>query len=249
LVDAGRRTRVATRIDVAFDGIPLPRTRTCAWLSPRERRRPKDVLERIPRHMSCLHALLDRPGLKDPLDVRLQDASRHFVPRRLSIPLATRPVTVAPWLYPGAAYDISESVTGCRARLLRGASGPVVRWPRVEARLPSAAPGGGLVVGRAHGDDRGEFLLIIDPGAATTGDIVDPLPLEITAFGPGVAPAASSPELPQLDPLWDLPLEPVTGASVLRGEAMPAGYGFSATSRRTVLLNLGRLTGLPDFVL
>jgi hypothetical protein len=209
----------------------------------------------VVRHPSCLHALLYYPALVDSVDVRVFENLRQFVPRRFTIPLHTL-ATVdnfpsadrarRPYLFPGAAYELDACATGIRGRVLRG--GNPMRWARVQATLPV----GGQVVGRAHGDDRGEFLLVIGPNAIPVGDLVNPLTLRVTVFGPHSIPVPATPDLPSLDPLWDLPLEapPAPGSpdSVSTGEALPANY--TASTAVNIDFNLGELrTGLAAFTI
>jgi hypothetical protein len=228
-VDSERRTRIAHPIEITLDGVPPPPPRP-----------------EIERHRSCLHALRFQPGVAARVNLRLFDSARRFVPRRLSIPLLTQAQAETrsytqrvrrPVLFPGAAYDVSDTATGLRGRVLRG--GRPMRWARVEATLPVS----GVMVGRAHGDDRGDFLLLISSRAGPVGDLVNPFPLEVRVFGPAVAPVPASPDLPALDPLWDLPLEtpPAPGAAdpVSSGEQLPTNYTASVT--RTVNFVLGRL--------
>lgn len=236
-VDSERRARIAHPIEISFDGAP-----------------PGPVVE---RHRSCLHALRFQPGVADRVNLRLFDSARRFVPRRLSIPLLTQPQAEAqpftrrvrrPVLFPGAAYDVSDTATGLRGRVVRAPDNRALRWARIEATLPGA----GVMVGRAHGDDRGEFLLLISSGAVPVGDLVNPLPIVVTVFGPAVAPVPDSPDQAALDPLWDLPLEkpPAPGAAdpVSSGEQLPDNYTASVT--RTVNFVLGRLRSQePDFVI
>ena len=221
--DAQRGQRIASRLQVSVENA---------------RRTP------IPRHSSCQHALRVQPGLRDPLRVRFEDPTRRFVPRILEIPLTPRPVMLQPGFFPGATYPVSERSTGLRGRVVRGPQKAPLRWARVVARR------GGSVVGRAHGDDRGEFLLIIDASAASIGPLLDP-PLEVTVYGPlPLPPVPSSPALPAEDPLWDLPVEVATATTddVARGIALPTGYGATATSVRTLTFQLSRLMSAEDFV-
>jgi hypothetical protein len=242
-----RAQRVAPPLDVALDGVPAPRPRA-RW--PRGRTglfEVPDVLERIPRHESCQHALLHREGLRDPLPVRFMDPTRRFVPRRLSVPLTPAPVMIEPGFFPGAAYGPGELATGIRGRVVRGPPGDQapVRWCRALARTA-----GGEIVGRAHGDDRGEILLLLAPEAGTIGDLQDPLDLEVTVYARLTVPPPANPLALELDPLWDLPLEPVSATTddAARGLTLPAGYVATATSVRTVSFTLGRLRSEPDFV-
>ncbi|WP_224242762.1 hypothetical protein [Hyalangium gracile] len=229
-IDALRRQRVAQRLDVRVEGFPSSVSRS--------------VGPRIPRHESCVHALLRYPGLKSPLSVLFQDETRRFVPRRLSVPVAPNaPTMLRPGFFPGAAYDVTDRTTGLRAMVERG--GKPMRWARVEARLPAATPGTGTLVGRAHGDDRGEFLLLLWPAASTLGVLTSTLQVEVTVFGPQTAPVPDTPSQPREDPLWDLPLEKAlasTPDTVTPGEALPDNYEATATSRLTLPFTLGKLT-------
>lgn len=243
-VDAARRSVVAQPLDVVLDGVPapLPRGRRRAgWLAFDVRSVPPRLLDarpRITRHGSCRYALLYRPTSQDHVDVRLLDPERRFVPRFLRLPIVKKtddpdkfPYTHRvrrPALFPGAAYDVSEIITGLRGRVLRAVNPDVpLRWARIEARLPT-----GFLVGRAHGDDRGEFLLLLGllapVGAPPAGDLVSPFKVRLTVFGREPAPVPPSPELPALDPLWDLPREdaPAPGLAddVTPGEKLPGGF-------------------------
>ncbi|KRE60016.1 hypothetical protein ASG92_22290 [Arthrobacter sp. Soil736] len=173
--------------------------------------------------------------LPDVVTIRIADPTRHAVPRRLSIPLWPAPDganaalaavpaasrSARPWLLPGSAYLLPPGATSVRGTLVRG--GSALRWARITARGP-----GGMVVGRAHADDRGEFLLVI----SSTGTLPPPAPselditLEIHA-GPQAAAAA--------DNLGDLPIErlimpaapPDPGDllnDTIRGRTTPPGY-------------------------
>ena len=165
----------------------------------------------IERHPSCRHVVRYFPGLGNTVDLRLVAPDRRFVPRRLRIPILTleaarnEPYTHRvrrPALFPGAAYDIHRTATGLRGRVVR--DGQPLRWTRVFVTLPGSG-NPEIVVGRAHGDDRGEFLLLISPRTIPVGDLVDPVSLPIRIWGPAIAPAPAAPGA--LDPLWDLPLE------------------------------------------
>ena len=113
----------------------------------------------------------------------------------------------------------------------------------VEAVLPAS----GQVVGRAHGDDRGEFLLLIGSESIPVGDLVNPLPLRVRIFGPAAPPVPATPDLPLQDPLWDLPLEtvpaPGVADTVSTGETLPAGYTANVTAN--VDFFLGELRSGP----
>jgi hypothetical protein len=225
----------------------------------------------IERHYSNLFALRYQlgvaervlpPGVVERVDLRFFDLAepfykpqndrRRIVPRRLSIPIlkladvesqeATdrkefRRRIRRPVFFPGAAYDFSATSTGLRGRVLRG--GKPMRWARVDAVL-----NGTTVVGRAHGDDRGEFLLLIN-AQVTSGSVwPDPLNINVRVFGPETAPVPSPAEL---DPLWDLPVEPLEPDPdlvdlVASGEKLPdqLPLKYTATVNRVITFILGK---------
>ena len=238
-IDAGRGTRVAQPIRVFFED------------RLRGLRRPP-----VERHSSCLHALRYQEGVNGTAVLRFEEDYRRYVPRRIGYPIMTVAAADAlPWpnrarrpvLFPGAAYDLVSRATALRGRVLRGAN--LQRWARVEARV------NGQVVGRAHGDDRGEFLLLIDPAASPVGDLTDPLTIRVDVFGPAVLPVPATADLPSLDPFWDLPLEqaaalnPANPAAdpVSSGEQLPAGY--TATTGNSVDFHLGEVRSAMQFTI
>ncbi len=253
-IDAQRDRRLSYALQVEYDAAPFGRARPP-----------------IERHTSNLYALRYQPGVKTPLDLRFFDLSERFyqpqndrrrvVPRRLSIPILTLGDVEAleavdrkefkrrisrPAFFPGAAYDMSVSTTALRGRVMRG--GGAMRWARVVATLS----GGTVVVGRAHGDDRGEFLLLINSRVTTGSSLPDPLNIEVAVFGPTSAPVPLPSNLPSLDPLWDLPLEKLAAPGlddpVATGDELPSNYTAKVT--RVVKFTLGVcLSGEPDFVI
>lgn len=227
-LDAARDARIAHPIRVEIEGTAAVRAR-----------------HRVDRHDSCLHALLYRPGLGSSVDIRLVESARRFVPRRLRVPLPDLEAddnpppsqrSRRPMLFPGAAYDVGETATALRGRAVRDDS--PLRWARVEATRPDS----GLVVGRAHGDDRGEFLLLLAPAAMQVGELVTPLPIQVTVFAPTTAPSPPAADGAS-DPLWDLPLEELPDAAlpdtVASGEELPPDY--DATTTRIVEFIPGRI--------
>ncbi len=213
------------------------------------------ALPRFERHRTCRHVIRYEPGRfrtgHTSVTVRLVESTggmgrRRFVPRRLEIPLLDPDVADdrdtefrirRPRLFPGAAYPVQRTATGLRGWVVRGDE--IVRWARIEA----VRSGGDRVLARAHGDDRGEFLLLLGADARPPGDPTGTVELEVRAFGPDSAPSPSSDLRARVDALWDLPVETLPEARdpdpVSRGEALPTGYGRSAS--RTIQVPLGRI--------
>jgi hypothetical protein len=194
------------------------------------------------------------PGLSSPVAVRLYDTGRRYVPRRFRLPVPAEATVVAaeqaaeqpPWppipsrafrpvLYPGANWGTQAGATAVRGRVLR-ADGSAARWARVSAvdadhRYPA---------GWAHGDDRGEFLLVLTPsdaGLFTPGSALAHVTLTISARP--VPVTIDSPAQSQADPLWDLEVEtlPPPGAAdtVSDGRTPPADFSQSVTSTLSVV--------------
>lgn len=232
----------------------------------------------IERHTSNLYALRYQPGVTAPLKLRFFDSSvppyrperdrRRIVARRLTIPVfkladvetlekneadaANKPVKDfkrrirRPVFFPGAAYDFSAMTTGLRGRVTR--NGLPMRWARVVATLA----GSDVIVGRAHGDDRGEFLLLINANLTSAGAVPNPLDIKVTVTGPKDLPIPPSPDLPKLDPLWDLPLETLANPGeddpVATGDQLPWADVDTKNVTRVVRFILGKcLSGEPDF--
>ncbi|MFC5219670.1 hypothetical protein [Streptomyces coerulescens] len=188
-----------------------------------------------------------------PVHLRVYDTARRYVPRRLEVPFAplatvlaeersgARPASRARRiaLFAGAAYGPQGNATGLRGRV-EDADGVPVRWARVTARHPRQ----GDVLGRAHGDDRGEFLLVLGapPELATPRDFTVQVLLDFAATTrPGGSAGTDT------DPLAGLPLErlPPTGSpdSVSDGTGLPPTYSVRVTVAAS--LRLGRLVS-PD---
>jgi hypothetical protein len=246
--DALRAGRIAYPIDVVLDGLPLSSARPSAeafWDQVLGFPDSIGALTHIPRHNSCRHALLFKPGMKSPVVIRMFERQRRFAPRRISYPVpddihTPSPRVRRPALFPGAAYDVSDAVTGMRGRVTWNQSAVdevPARWVRVEARID------GEVVGRAHGDDCGEFLLLLDSLASGLGELPSPLSAQVTVFGPP-APVP----VPANDPLGDLPIETllVDPDDVSPGEKLPPGYAATAHSSRAVVFQLGTLLTNQD---
>ena len=180
-------------------------------------------------------------------------AARRFVPRRFRITVPSLVLAEAeppfarvarPRMYPGAAYPLVSGTTGMRGRVERTSGGPrrPARWTRVVATIPATEPNLNLanIVGRGFGDDRGEFVLALSPGAAS-GTPSATLRVRISVFAQPVEPPP--PAGGTDDPLWDAPVEhPVElddADRALLGTVMPAGWSSVAT--RQVNLRLGRV--------
>jgi hypothetical protein len=208
-------------------------------------------------------------GSPPTITVRIDDPRRRFVPRRFAIPLWTRleleradsappggptgpyvPLDsrlLGPFLFAGATYPIPRGTTAIRGQVL--SNGRPVRWPRLFARGP-----GNVRVGAAHGDDRGEFLLVITdmgttPPPPPSTIIVD---LDIIATPPNTAPAPDP-----VDPLADLVVENVARSSappqpgdldndVLRGVSTPTGYVPSTAGGPHLTVPVGKLLALAQ---
>ena len=232
--DAARGGRTGLPVRVAMDQPPpvVPRDPSASpWA-------PGDGRESIARTDSCRHRLLLDARVRSPLDLRITDAEQRFVPRRLSVelPVGSPPDSppdppsgsppgarlvgrvIRPALFPGAAYPVPAGAVGCRGRVI-WSDGQPVRWARVVAERTD-----GTVVGRAHGDQHGEFLLLLGPGAVVGADLTLPMSAVVTVLGP----PGPLPGDPADDPLVDLPLEAADdsdeGLAVLAGERDPDGY-------------------------
>jgi hypothetical protein len=211
--------------------------------------------------------------------IRLDDARRRWVPRRLDAEIWTLAEVQAidpapdraavagpylraasrlirPWLLPGSGYAFGVGSTGLRLRVTR--AGRPVPWVRVQVIYDGVDR-----IGWAHGDDRGEVLLLLDslgphfPRDASRGDVTLRVhwPDPAVPVGPGLPPTEPQ---PAADPLRGLPVEPVDrivvppGADppdddVLRGRAVPAGYLTAPDAVRT--LTLGEVLPAPDLVI
>jgi hypothetical protein len=180
--------------------------------------------------------------------VRLDDPSRRFVPRRLRIALwpvgrldrslaqtyiTTSHRLLRAWLWPGAAAALPAGSTLVRGRVVRPEG--VARWVRVTARDQN-----GRIVGRAHGDDRGEFVLVV------TDQTANPLP-PVLALTLRVHARRRPATVDAFDPCADLvverlqrspepPADALLESPALRGTRLPAPY--AANARPDTLVNV-----------
>ena len=162
------------------------------------------------------------------------DPRRH-VPRRLALmpvqadgmPTATKGNIRQAWLWPGTAYPLSGNTTALRGRVRRGATlatATSVPWTRVIVTQPGGPPNFATEtrIGWGHGDDRGEFLVVLGFQAIPGGAILpQTVTLRVWVFLPPVGPFEPK------DPLASLPLEqagsdPIN--DVLRGVEPPGDY-------------------------
>ena len=269
-VDAARRRRLAQPLEVAIEpNRPLGPVLSGAeqrylWGLLNAGRKLPDTWNRLERHHSCLLALRFRAGVGDRVDLRVLDPSQQYVPRRIRIPLV--PLGAPPnsvlldglpigqrarrlGLFPGAAYPVSESVTGLRGRAVVDVGGQLVpaRWPRVDA-LDAA----GQVVGAAHGDQFGEFLLLLAPEAITVAALPSPFALTVRVRGRKPPPAPPDPLLVAADPFWDLPQEVAAAPGVVPDPVMDgtaAIPAYAASVSRAVAFTYGVLisSGVAPF--
>jgi len=251
-IDAHRRRRLSYPLQVAY--YPTP---------------PDLLRPTIQRHSSNLFAVRYQREIAQQFNLQFFDSARHaykpeydrrrVVPRRLLIPILslndvesqekinkkafTRRIR-RPAFFPGAAYDFSPTATGLRGRVVRNSQ--PMRWARVVATLVGET----LIVGHAHGDDRGEFLLLINAQAATGSALPNPLRITVTVSGPTPVLTPDPPNLAVTDPLWDLPIEtladPGDDDPVATGVVLPANY--TASVSRDIEFPLGKcLSEEPEF--
>ena len=169
------RERVRREPLLGARGAARARRRAMGVVRDRRLRVPLDVVVERPRGLvldrhDSLRTLVHGDGVETSVQLLVADASRRVVPRRVALPFppladvlaaeaAGADLPLAPRvrrlaLFPGAAYDLSTRTTALRGRVVEPGGAPL-RWARVEA-----APPGGATRWRAHGDDRGEFLLV-----------------------------------------------------------------------------------------
>lgn len=184
------------------------------------------------------------PPPKVAFEVRVVDTRGQYIPRRLRLPV---PAAADPddagqpllrirraALFPAAPYDLVSGATGIRGRVT--VANEPVRWARI---VVPAASGGANAPPRAvaHGDEKGEFLLIVPASVTLTLSPTGTFSLPLTI---GVSPALTSQMKLAIkrDRISDVPLEtiadavPVAGSSPARpaldrvamGWTIPAAY-------------------------
>jgi hypothetical protein len=184
-----------------------------------------------------------------------QQDVRIYVPRRLQMavvftgsePAPTPSNIRTPWLWPGATYPFHPTATLIRGRVRRGATlatSTHLRWARIFATIPQteAIFNQATVVGCGHGDDRGEFVLVLDARAVSGASLKNPVLVRLWAFVPP-PPAQIDPR----DSFLGLPLENGGTAAindVLRGRGVPTEYTLQQS--KILELRLGETRGGPD---
>lgn len=207
--------------------------------------------------------------------LRIVDPSRRHVPRRVSVPVPTLADVVAAEvahdldparplepracrlaLFPGAAFSAPAGSTVLRGRVTR--DGAPVPWVRVAATVtnpPPSPPAAPAPTWWAHGDDRGEFQLVVGTlsavlAKAATRTVDLDLTVRVRPFPPA-GTAVDSPTGSTADPLWHLPVEQLAdldpGDPAARGVAVPPGYVVGTT--RTVTCRRGATTDAVQLVL
>jgi hypothetical protein len=207
------------------------------------------------RHETCLYSVFqgeiagERGGvLPNNLVLRVTDPMRRYVPRRLLVDLTQpRPVYILTRNIPGEPVRAPlELCPGSNASLQSRTTtihGPVrktglpARWARLELRQRSVTNTGALV-GVAHGDDRGEYVLVVDARAGTVGALQNSLDLQLGVFLHNPPAVAADKKLS--DPFWDLPIDTQPLAQTSAGVTVNGNYG--APTRLDITVQLGRDT-------
>lgn len=252
-LDATSGLRLADGVDVRVERCPRPLDRWRPW---RPGETLTGALPRMPRHRSGRFALLYGSAViaSSTIDVRAVDdgvlgasrvpgTGRRIVPRRVRVAIAgeadvlvaeadpTTPPHPA-WrrivplpCFPGSAAPLPSRSTVLRGRVVRQDAGGElvpVRWTRIRADA------GGVAVGWAHGDDRGEFVLVLGTSPADVVVPADPTAVTLTvgAVLPPPAPDPADPIAARVDPLWDLPIEELTLDPDPSSQPSITGRGF-----------------------
>ena len=223
---------------------------------------------------------VDAPGAPKPLVVRIVDRHRAYVARRFSIPVPKletvqdadaahaadpasplTPRAFRPVLFPGSAYGTAAGATVVRGRVVWESNDRPAAWARVAARTADEIEirddNGDVIatlqplLGRAHGDEKGEFVLVVGPVPSGLGLGIEmklrTLDLSVRVQvrpEPPVTDPVESPTGSRDDPLWHLPVEDVASLSptdpVATGDTVPAGYTAGVT--KNVTCRLGTAT-------
>ncbi len=240
--DGNSGQRLVSSVDVRLERFPRPVDQWRAWrpgetltalLARMHRHRSGRFVRRYDEDSTGIPAQVALRIVDDRRAGRLRVAGegRTIVPRRVSVDVAAEAVVLAAeadpatpphplWrrvfplaCFPGADAPLPSRATVMRGRVVRAdpLTGDLVpvRWTRVRARDAN-----GDDVGWAHGDDRGEFLLVVAPAPGGVAVAGDPLPVSLVvgAVLPPPTPDPSDPLLAKIDPLWDLTVEVVVAS-------------------------------------
>lgn len=198
---------------------------------------------------------------RNVVDYQSGNDPRVFVPRRLAFmpvltggmpPASTENIRQA-WLWPGAAYPIPSRATVLRGGIRREIA-PGMTVPVPWARVVITKPGGGAPnfatearLGHAHGDDRGEFLLLLGASAISGGvALPSQVAVHVWVFLPPLSTAFDAAR-----PLDSLPLERAGTAAlddVLKGLAVPAGYVQQAAKALDIRLGQSQSMNEADLI-
>lgn len=250
-LDAMSGGRAAALLDVAFD---RPALLPLFQLPPEKRptgmdsyTRPFDTLTRLGRHESGRYSAVDVTLRPSPLLLRLGDDSRRCVPRRLAVTYATVPVIVRPAMFPGATFPLPPRATGVRGLITHGAGGPPARWARVEVADLTGVP-----LGFAHGDDRGEFVLLIEtPAVQTTLNPTLTVNLKVHTRPAPLTPGNPDEQAAfETDSLWDLPAEALASPNdpLVAGRGLLPGTLTQLTPVNGVVLDVSKMKSLTVVV-
>jgi hypothetical protein len=187
-------------------------------------------------------------------------APHRYMPRRVTLALTETPLPVPPVpgfrprplpspvngftvrLWPGPAYPFDGGGTLVRGCVRRGANAQTaqrVRWPRVIATK------GARVVGVAHGDERGEYALLLRYPAGLMSPLLpaaDDAQVTLTAYGRSAPPVHTAP----YDDLA-AELSAVVAADASPVADLPAPYNRQVAVARTLVF--GAVQRGPDFEL
>ena len=207
------------------------------------------VAESGPRFQSFtagLFVLFVGPGkrLGAAVKVRLVDPLRTYVSRRFVIPTSASPAAATmatrvrrPLLFPGSAYPVSPGVTALRG-LVCDRQGRPRPFCRIAASLAD-----GKSTFWAHGDERGEFLLLVGLLSAAAGagraGVLDLIAANIAMYTPD--PDPKDPQGGKALPLCEsLVIADGAPDPVATGESV-AGFSAASINITEVKLRPGQL--------
>lgn len=174
--------------------------------------------------------------------------SRQHVPRRVRFTLAldgNAPKLAPPrsnartaWLWPGAAYTMPATSTLLRGRVVEGPDldhAAPVPWARVFTTIPVAQTKfeQATVVGSAHADDRGEYVLAITQAAFAGAALPATVDVRLWAYRSSLVGPPSAGK--KFDGLGAEDAGADVFNDVLRGDVVPAGYTLSKDMKLTLL--------------